>query len=148
MSLRSKVKSTSAKQEKIKRQQIVEFTLKVSLSNINEDAVNKKLLKTLIAQLADKNSKAWSLVRESYYTYVGGYDVGDVLKEEYIEKSRVRITLILLESFEDDPLNAVNAVNDNYGDSAADTWMGGDILFDEDHEIMLKLVGKPRIIKE
>ena len=108
--------------------------------------MNKKLLKTLIAQLADKNSKAWSLVRESY-AYVGGYYVGYVLKEEYLGKSRVKIIiLILLESFEDDPLNAVNAVKDNYGESAADTWMGGDILFDEDHEIMLKLVGNPRII--
>ena len=125
------------RRKKPDRRKIVQFTLKVGLSNINGDTVNKKQLKIFISELAIITSKAWSLVRESYIGI--GYNV-DIITEEYLGKSHVKIALKMAGS------NPVIEVIDNYGDMAADTWMGGDILFDKNHEITLKLVGKPMIV--
>lgn len=53
---------------------------------------------------------------------------------------RVRITLRMSE-VEESPRERIIA---NYGDSAADGWMEGDIQFDDHHEISLTLVGAVR----
>jgi len=121
------------KQERMKRQAVVEFTLKAGLSEIDGNAVNKKQLKKFVEQLSDKKSKAWSLVRYSYNL------IGDILKEEYLGGDLVKVTLRM---YEDDPIDYLVG---NYGDVAGDTWMEGDIMFDSTHEVDLVLVGQPHI---
>lgn len=117
----------------------VSFELDVILAALEPKSVATPDLRLCLQkELKNLQSRAWDVIRSSVKVW------GAVEEARTVAPFRVALTVRIVELgfFTDSAPD--EWVRGNYGDQAADTWMEGDITWQQDYELHLKLHGAPR----